>query len=90
MNRGTTDADQGLLVHTQHPARIAEQNLALAGQLHVPPGAFEKPGVEGRFQPLDLHAYGGLNAIQTLRRPREMTCLGDGNEGSEEVQIKCR
>jgi hypothetical protein len=67
--------------------RAVVKDLALAGQFQRPAGPLEKTAAEQRLQPPDLHADGGLGAVNSHRRTGEAAVFDDLSEGVQEVWV---
>ena len=55
------------------------------GRLHPPAGLLEQRAPDLLFKPVDLEADGGYRAPDPLGRCRERAGIGDGDEGTQEV-----
>jgi hypothetical protein len=69
-------------------ARIGDQNLSFCGQVQPLGRSPEKSDADEVLQLANLHADGGLGAIQNRRRPTDCADFNDGQEGAEEVRIE--
>jgi hypothetical protein len=71
---------------------VIEERGAGRRQLHLPPRSVEQQDPELLLEQLDLPAEGRLRDLHPLRRPPEVTLLGDRNEIAQvaELHDTCR
>ena len=60
--------------------RVLEESLARCCELDTPTCPHQQPRTKLAYQVSDLLAQRGLGDVQSLRRAREATFLGDGDE----------
>jgi len=87
MRVGLADLVYRLLAQGQDPARIVQQCLAFARQLHPPGRTVEKLLADRLLEPLDLHADGRLGPQQPVGASRKALGVEDGDEGAKQLDV---
>jgi hypothetical protein len=64
---------------------VIEKLPAGRGRLHPPSGLLEQRAADLLLEPIDLEADGGYRAADALGRGRERARIGNGDEGTQEV-----
>ena len=88
---GTGQLRHGFVVRAEDLHGVGEQPFAMKGEKHAPPCPQQKGLSDEAFEPLHLHADGGLAAADPLGGTAQRTCLRDGREGAQEadVELQC-
>lgn len=60
--------------------RVLEKRRARGEEIHSARRTNEERGADLVLERTDLPAHGGLGHMKALRRPTDVTLLGDGNE----------
>jgi hypothetical protein len=78
----------GGLLELQETTGVCQQHLAIVGQHDTASRAVEQRTFGLKLQPLDLLADGGLRQIEPFGCTVKATAIGDGNEGTQQLEIQ--
>ncbi|MNF98717.1 hypothetical protein D3C84_815880 [compost metagenome] len=77
-----------LAVQLEDAPGVTQQHLAFSGQAHLAAVALEQLALQHvLFQPLHLHADGGLRAVDQLPCAGETALIGDGHKGAQHFGV---
>jgi hypothetical protein len=85
---GLREGGEAFGVQPHDPARVVEETITLVGQPRAAAVALEHGPTDALLEPLHLHRHGALRLVHDVGRPRERARVGDGDEGSELVDVE--